>query len=332
MRNIEETCNIQACSANALCDAASQGAKNFIGLTKEQAMKISPSQLAAHCQALNALGAGTIAALKGCSTSLLQTLGMATEVCSSLKKVNGRFSSWSACTKNCGGGTRTRFCNNPAPRHGGADCVGASLESCNTQGCADTEQKNLTVEVAINPGLTAAYVIIAIVGVLLLIGIIFCVVYFCCMKKTPNAPKAQCSCSFFRSCFCCKKTPKTQTKVSATVSTPNYGSAPKAVTVVPGIQMKKNPKKEQTVTVGYNGSAPSGTVSYEGSAPKGTVSYGGSAPSGTVSYGGSAPSGTVSYGGSAPNGTVSFGGSAPSGTVSFGGSASATVTLGPADP
>lgn len=61
-------------------------AKNFIGLTEEQAMKIPSSQLAAHCQALNALGAGTITALKACSTSLQQTIGMATKVCSSLIK------------------------------------------------------------------------------------------------------------------------------------------------------------------------------------------------------------------------------------------------------
>ena len=120
----------------------------------------------------------------------------------------------------------------------------------------DTEQssqKKLSAEVAANPGLIAAYVIITIVGVLLLIGIIFCVVYFCCMKK---------------------KFPTFQKKESTAKVTVSHGSAPNAVTVVPGIQMKNNPKKVRTTTASYNGSAPNGTVSFEATAiaPETTVS------------------------------------------------------------
>ena len=49
------------------------------------------------------------------------------------------FEDWSECSAECGGGTqtRTRTCTNPAPAHGGADCVGDSTETreCNTQAC-----------------------------------------------------------------------------------------------------------------------------------------------------------------------------------------------------
>ena len=73
----------------------------------------------------------------------------------------------------------------------------------------DTEQssqKKLTAEKPANPGLVAAYVILAIIGVLLLIGAILCVYYFVVMKKNQ----------------------KNEWKVTV-----SHGSAPKAVTVVP---------------------------------------------------------------------------------------------------
>ena len=49
------------------------------------------------------------------------------------------YGSWSECSVACGGGTqtRTRTCTNPAPTHGGADCVGEAAETqdCNIQPC-----------------------------------------------------------------------------------------------------------------------------------------------------------------------------------------------------
>ena len=47
------------------------------------------------------------------------------------------FGDWSECSNDCGGGTqtRTRTCTNPAPAHGGADCVGDSSE---TRECSST--------------------------------------------------------------------------------------------------------------------------------------------------------------------------------------------------
>ena len=51
----------------------------------------------------------------------------------------GVWSSLSACTVTCGGGTqsKTRPCNNPAPSSAGAMCPGSNLESlsCNVQIC-----------------------------------------------------------------------------------------------------------------------------------------------------------------------------------------------------
>lgn len=52
--------------------------------------------------------------------------------------VNGNWSAWSTCSKTCGSGTQTRSCTNPARANGGADCFGATQQSCNTQSCPVT--------------------------------------------------------------------------------------------------------------------------------------------------------------------------------------------------
>ncbi|XP_022804380.1 zinc metalloproteinase-disintegrin-like kaouthiagin-like [Stylophora pistillata] len=53
----------------------------------------------------------------------------------------GDWSSWTVCDKGCGGGKRRRhrFCNNPFPLHGGADCPGErhETEDCNTESCPE---------------------------------------------------------------------------------------------------------------------------------------------------------------------------------------------------
>ena len=68
--------------------------------------------------------------------------------------VDGGFSTWSSfgsCSKTCGYGQkeRSRTCTNPAPAHGGDDCVGETSESmeCKIKECPS---KNLSVfEIAI---------------------------------------------------------------------------------------------------------------------------------------------------------------------------------------
>ena len=68
--------------------------------------------------------------------------GLATEHGNCTLVVNGGWSEWSSfssCSTECGGGTRTktRTCTNPAPSNGGDDCPGSATESssCNTQSC-----------------------------------------------------------------------------------------------------------------------------------------------------------------------------------------------------
>lgn len=57
-------------------------------------------------------------------------------------KVDGNWASWTdwaACSKTCGGGTRTRTrtCSNPAPKNGGRACQGSNRQTtnCNRQQC-----------------------------------------------------------------------------------------------------------------------------------------------------------------------------------------------------
>ena len=49
------------------------------------------------------------------------------------------FGAWLECSATCEGETknRTRTCTNPAPAHGGSDCLGESSETqkCNTLDC-----------------------------------------------------------------------------------------------------------------------------------------------------------------------------------------------------
>lgn len=65
-----------------------------------------------------------------------------TPATTTMEAINGRWSNWGsygACSKTCGGGTRTRrrSCNNPPPSNGGDWCVGASVQSarCNVNAC-----------------------------------------------------------------------------------------------------------------------------------------------------------------------------------------------------
>jgi len=58
-------------------------------------------------------------------------------------EVHGSWGEWSACSAECGGGQRTRACDNPAPDNGGNNCDGAAEEECNTQECIEILQGSL---------------------------------------------------------------------------------------------------------------------------------------------------------------------------------------------
>ena len=72
-------------------------------------------------------------------------MNLPTDSCIMLVRVHGHFSAFGACSKTCGGGTRTRTCTNPAPRNGGMGCSGHSRQTCNTQAC-DGKRRNFLVE------------------------------------------------------------------------------------------------------------------------------------------------------------------------------------------
>jgi len=51
--------------------------------------------------------------------------------------IDGGWSDWGACSaETCGcEGVQTRYCNNPFPAYGGADCVGPDTQSCSASAC-----------------------------------------------------------------------------------------------------------------------------------------------------------------------------------------------------
>ena len=74
-------------------------------------------------------------------------------LCCSCVTVDGgwtQWSSWSSCSKTCGVGssTRTRTCTNPAPKKGGADCVGPNKRTniCNTTIACPGKEKDYVLQ------------------------------------------------------------------------------------------------------------------------------------------------------------------------------------------
>jgi len=49
--------------------------------------------------------------------------------------VDGGWSKWTACSKACGNGTRTRTCTNPRPQYGGKSCSGRNNTWCIVKHC-----------------------------------------------------------------------------------------------------------------------------------------------------------------------------------------------------
>jgi hypothetical protein len=49
--------------------------------------------------------------------------------------VNGGWTGWSSCSVSCGSGLQTRSCSNPPASGGGAECQGASSQSCSMPAC-----------------------------------------------------------------------------------------------------------------------------------------------------------------------------------------------------
>ena len=116
-----EACNTQACAINGGWSSWSACSKTCGGGINTRT-----------CNNPAPVGSGLLCLKEDGSRGLSETKACNTQACA----INGGWSSWSSCSKTCGGGTRTRTCTNPAPSGGGANCVGATSEACNTQACA----------------------------------------------------------------------------------------------------------------------------------------------------------------------------------------------------
>ena len=64
------------------------------------------------------------------SRGVLQSHGTLT-----YEPVHGGWSSYGPCSEDCGPGTKSRTCTDPAPAHGGDDCAGSSSAACNLGEC-----------------------------------------------------------------------------------------------------------------------------------------------------------------------------------------------------
>ena len=69
----------------------------------------------------------------------VMTLTDTSPLCPPLAGSWSTWTDWSSCSVTCGGGSqrRTRKCDDPPPRNGGAECPGSKeeVESCNTENC-----------------------------------------------------------------------------------------------------------------------------------------------------------------------------------------------------
>ena len=88
----------------------------------------------------------------------------------------GEWGSWSSCSVTCGSGTetRTKECDNPAPKGTGADCTGDSSES---QQC----------DAGVCPGMLVVVVVVVVVVVAVVVVCLFvcCVVLLLLLLFTP---------------------------------------------------------------------------------------------------------------------------------------------------
>ena len=74
--------------------------------------------------------------------------------------INGNWSEWSDCNKDCGPGKQTRICNNPAPKHEGIDCIGNNQKDCNMKPCPEKKGSGLSGNVIFIIAVIVIYLLI----------------------------------------------------------------------------------------------------------------------------------------------------------------------------
>jgi len=122
-----QTCKIKECPVNGkygAWSAYSQCSKSCGGGNQKKTRKCdspAPAHGGAACE-------GPVEDERACNTNECPVNGKW-----------GSYGSYGSCSKTCGGGSksRSRSCNNPAPKNGGAQCSGSATQSatCNTQAC-----------------------------------------------------------------------------------------------------------------------------------------------------------------------------------------------------
>jgi len=74
----------------------------------------------------------TTTASQNCANNITHT----TEKCNKQNcPTDGGWTEWGACSKECGGGKKTRECSFPHPKDGGKDCEGEKEADCNDDAC-----------------------------------------------------------------------------------------------------------------------------------------------------------------------------------------------------
>uniref|UniRef100_A0A7M5V0F3 Uncharacterized protein n=1 Tax=Clytia hemisphaerica TaxID=252671 RepID=A0A7M5V0F3_9CNID len=122
-----QNCNTKPCSVHGnWADWSSWGKCSASCGTSQQTRTRTCTNPAPQHGGLDCTGSGT--AIRNCNTKPCP--------------VDGKWSKWSAwgkCSASCGTSqqTITRTCTNPAPQHGGLDCIGSgtAIRNCNTKPC-----------------------------------------------------------------------------------------------------------------------------------------------------------------------------------------------------
>jgi hypothetical protein len=115
------------------------GSTGFLGIGVQNCNNIQYSVLFTcfnPCTRCAPQGTASCTAIDSLDANCTCQPGWSNYYCTLRVPVNGVWTQWSSCSAQCGDGTQSRSCTNPAPLNGGAACTGPLTQVCNLGPCA----------------------------------------------------------------------------------------------------------------------------------------------------------------------------------------------------